>query len=68
MAGSSLSRPPTSESPVFIQAGGLHGVAMTVSWELSWRARRSSGRICAWSWAMLKCASAKSLCPAGTSS
>ena len=57
-----------SESVVFIQAGGLHGVAIIVSRGFSALARRSSGRICASSWATLKCASAKSVWPAGMSS
>jgi hypothetical protein len=56
-----LSRPPTSESPVFIHAGGLHGVAMTVSAGFRRFAWRSSGRIFASSWAMLKCRSPKSV-------
>jgi hypothetical protein len=63
-----LSRPPTSESVVFIHAGGLHGVAMMDSRGFNHSARRSSGRICARSWAMLKWRSPKSVCPAGTSS
>jgi hypothetical protein len=63
-----LNRPPTSESLVFIHAGGLHGVAMIFSAGFSARAWRSSGRISARSWAIEKCRSAKSVCPAGTSS
>ncbi len=50
-----MSRPPIRLPLVFIHAGGLHGEAMTCSRGLSALASRSSGRICAWSWAMLKC-------------
>ena len=44
-----------SESLVFIQAGGLHGVAIMVSLGLIFSASRSRGRIFASSWAMEKC-------------
>ena len=46
MRGSSISRPPTSESLVFIHAGGLHGVPMIVMCRLMCSACRSNGRIC----------------------
>lgn len=54
MAGSSISRPPKSEPFAFIHAGWPHGDAITLRSGLSSSARRSSGRICASSCAMLK--------------
>jgi hypothetical protein len=44
-----MRRPPIREPFVFIQAGGLHGLAMICSRGFSALAWRSNGRICAWS-------------------
>ena len=55
MRGESISRPPTSDWFVFIHAGGLHGVPITLSFGLSASARRSSGRISLRSCAIEKC-------------
>ena len=54
MRGSSMSSPPMSDPFVFIHAGGLHGDAMMRRSGLSASAWRSSGRICASSWAIEK--------------
>jgi hypothetical protein len=42
-----VSDPPIREPEVFIQPGGLHGVAMIVSWGLSCSACRTSGMMSA---------------------
>ena len=60
--------PPIIEPLVFIQPGGLHGVAMIVVLGLMLRACCSIGMMYAWSWAMEKSASVGSVCPAGMSS
>ena len=57
-----------SESPVFIHAGMLQGEAMIFRSGLSCLAWRSSGRICASSWAMLNVRRGKSVRPGATSS
>ena len=46
MRGSSMSRPPMSDAGVFIQAGGLQGVATIFSAGLRAIAWRSKGRMC----------------------